>query len=188
MEKAIVRQWDRTTTGGQVVSASSTSSDMGKLWVLSGDLATCGVCKGVFPISGSAIDVMEDGRATVVHWDLVLCPCGKNHVMASQDCTSFIETVNGRSGSDEYSILPTQDNLINQVDKVFCQKIKVLDSSTGLPLVNQEWIACMENGQVKYGRTDDNGFAIVKTNGEERFRLHAVFSSPKRMLKPEGGM
>lgn len=185
MEKAIVRQWDRTTTGGQVVSASSTSSDMGRLWVLSGDLATCGECKGLFSINGTAVDVVEDGKATVVHWDLVLCPCGKNHVLASQDCTSFIEDVNPGYDVVGNSMLQTQNNKLDNKNEMYFRKIKVVDSSTKVTLVNHEWVAYVEGGQVQRGRVDDDGFAVVKTDSERSFKLHVFFSSPKKNLRPE---
>ena len=37
---------DQTTTRGRIAKASSTMSDDGKTLSLSGDRATCGICKG----------------------------------------------------------------------------------------------------------------------------------------------
>ena len=45
MRKAAVRHGDPTTTGGFVLAYSSTLHDDGKKIALSGDEATCGICK-----------------------------------------------------------------------------------------------------------------------------------------------
>ena len=75
---------DMTTTKGRVMGGSSTwYADNGQALALHHDLATCGNCKGLFPILGSARDWMENGKPMVKHMDQVLCPCGKNLVLAS---------------------------------------------------------------------------------------------------------
>lgn len=80
----LVAKGDTTTTKGRVMGGSSTwYADNGQAFALYHDRATCGNCKGLFPILGSARDWMENGKPMVKHMDRVLCPCGKNHVLAS---------------------------------------------------------------------------------------------------------
>ncbi|HTR06337.1 MAG TPA: PAAR domain-containing protein [Paraburkholderia sp.] len=82
MGKALVCNGDRTTTGGHVIAMTSTMFDGERRIALDQDMATCGKCPGEYPIRGTGSDVSEGGRASVVHDDMVLCPCGSNHVQA----------------------------------------------------------------------------------------------------------
>lgn len=82
MRLDLVRHGDPTTTRGFVIAYSSTMHDDGKKIALFGDTATCGNCKGAYPIYGTGEGVSEQGRVAVVHGDKVLCPCGKNRVIA----------------------------------------------------------------------------------------------------------
>jgi uncharacterized Zn-binding protein involved in type VI secretion len=95
MSKAIVRHGDPTTTGGFVIALSSTIFDDGKRIALHGDEATCGGCKGVFKIFGSGTEATENGRATVLHGDPVMCPCGRNKVFVVSDPGCHVESGSG---------------------------------------------------------------------------------------------
>ncbi|WP_109482905.1 PAAR domain-containing protein [Paraburkholderia sp. C35] len=80
----LVAKGDMTTTRGRVMEGSSTwYADNGQTLARYHDLATCGNCKGLFPILGTARDWMDDGRPLVKHMDRVLCPCRNNRVVAS---------------------------------------------------------------------------------------------------------
>jgi len=91
MARAVARNHDVTTTRGVVIALSSTIYDMGKQVALDGDRATCGNCKGTYPIYGTGTGMFDHGRAVAVDGDLVLCPCGKNRVIAGADATIFLE-------------------------------------------------------------------------------------------------
>ncbi|MBC8729461.1 PAAR domain-containing protein [Paraburkholderia sp. UCT2] len=97
MRLALVRHGDPTTTRGFVIALSSTMFDGGKHIALHGEEATCGNCKGVFKIIGTGDGVSENNRNAVVHGDKVLCPCGKNRVIAGADAGMFIHL---NTGSD----------------------------------------------------------------------------------------
>lgn len=98
MHRSMVRHGDPTTTGGLVFAFVSTMFDDGKRIALHGEEATCGNCKGAFKIFGSGTDCTEDGRATVLHGDPVLCPCGRNKVIAGGDAGCHVE-VGGQSSA-----------------------------------------------------------------------------------------
>lgn len=94
MRRTAVRNGDRTTTGGFVIAVSSTIFDNGKHVAIDGDEATCGNCKGAFRIIGSAKRMSCHGRKIVLNGDPVLCPCGRNNVIAGDDSMIFYEEDN----------------------------------------------------------------------------------------------
>ncbi len=85
MGKALVCNRDETTTGGHVIAKASTMFDGERRIALDREMATCGRCPGEHPIQGTGTEMDEDGRASVLDGDQVLCPCGANHVKASPD-------------------------------------------------------------------------------------------------------
>ena len=82
MRKTSACDGDATTTGGHVVATVSTMFDDGRRIALDHEMATCGKCPGEYPIQGTGTAMNENGRACVLDGDLVLCPCGNNHVKA----------------------------------------------------------------------------------------------------------
>src|ERR1700735_1398675 len=92
MRKALIVQGNPTTTGGVVIGGSAFGmTDNGRPFALYGDEATCGNCKGAFKIFGTATGRCYDGRAGVIEGDLVLCPCGRNRVLAGSDPGCYYE-------------------------------------------------------------------------------------------------
>lgn len=90
MDVPIVRHGDPTTTRGKVVAFTATIQDNGRTIALSGDQATCGNCKGLWKIFGSGEGAGEGGRDVVIRGDRVLCPCGRNRVIAGADAGMFL--------------------------------------------------------------------------------------------------
>ena len=83
MTRALVRLGDKTTSGGEVISASSTIIEERNI-ALNGDMAWCPkeTCNGPFQINGTAYHFAED-RACVATGDRVLCNCKNNQVLGS---------------------------------------------------------------------------------------------------------
>ena len=187
MRKAAVRNGDPTTTRGFVIAHSSTIFDEGKHVALSGDEATCGNCKGRWKIYGTGEGMTEKGRCVVVHGDLVLCPCKKNRVIVGSDPGIFLECDDGsgavaRTAPDSNQAATPQPKVAPQEQPNHCQRLFVWDSSTGMPLANQRWIADV-GGQQQSGTTDGSGYVTIETTDAKSFKLHVVFSAPKRGLK-----
>jgi uncharacterized Zn-binding protein involved in type VI secretion len=163
MRKAAVRNGDPTTTRGFVIAHSSTMFDNGKHVALSGDEATCGNCKGTWKIYGTGEGMIEKGRCVVVDGDLVLCPCKKNWVVVGSDPGIFLKS-DGSSGavartapdSNRAAALQPKIALEELPDHV--QRVFVWDSSTGMPLAGQRWIADV-GGVPQRGITDGDGYA-----------------------------
>jgi len=83
MTRALVRSGDKTTSGGEVISASSTIIE-GRNIALNGDMAWCPkeTCNGPFQINGTAYHFAED-KPCVATGDRVLCNCKNNQVLGS---------------------------------------------------------------------------------------------------------
>ncbi|MBN3762362.1 PAAR domain-containing protein [Burkholderia sp. Ac-20365] len=84
--KALVAKGDRTTTGGTVISGSSTQYDEDRRTLaVDLDYATCGLCHdGPWRILGSVSEWTDEGRKMVADLDMVACPCKKNFVLAGR--------------------------------------------------------------------------------------------------------
>lgn len=83
MTRALVRLGDKTTSGGEVISASSTIIE-GRNIALNGDMAWCpkDTCNGPFQINGTAYYFAEN-TPCVATGDQVLCNCKNNQVLGS---------------------------------------------------------------------------------------------------------
>ncbi|HFQ7237828.1 TPA: S-type pyocin domain-containing protein [Citrobacter braakii] len=83
MTRALVRLGDKTTSGGEVISASSTIIEERNI-ALNGDMAWCPkeTCNGPFQINGTAYYFAED-KPCVATGDQVLCNCKNNQVLGS---------------------------------------------------------------------------------------------------------
>ena len=93
MTRALVRLGDKTTSDGEVISASSTIIEERNI-ALNGDMAWCPkeTCNGPFQINGTAYHFAED-RACVATGDRVLCNCKNNQVLGST--TLWVEESTG---------------------------------------------------------------------------------------------
>jgi uncharacterized Zn-binding protein involved in type VI secretion len=90
MSKALVCEGYETTTGGRVIAKIATMFENGRRIALDRERATCGNCPGEHPIEATGIDMSENGRASVLDDDKVLCTCGKNHVKAPAHAGCFV--------------------------------------------------------------------------------------------------
>jgi hypothetical protein len=128
-------------------------TDHGKPSALDGDEATCGRCQGVFRIAGTATRRRYRGQASVVEGDLVLCPCGLNHVMASLDPGCFYWT-------DDIAV--TASRAAPTIDKtslatgIYDEQVHVLTTVTSLE--GYPYLIESANGGIISGRLDENGY------------------------------
>lgn len=84
MGRQLARLGDKTTSGGEIISASSTIIEERNI-ALNGDEAWCpkDTCNGAFQIHGTAQHWGEAGKDCVATGDRVLCNCTMNQVMGS---------------------------------------------------------------------------------------------------------
>jgi uncharacterized Zn-binding protein involved in type VI secretion len=64
---------DRTSHGGTVIGADFTCDINGKYIARVGDLVVCPTCRGAFPISVGAPDMISMGQAPARHGDKTAC-------------------------------------------------------------------------------------------------------------------
>ena len=69
----VIRLGDKTTHGGEVVSAASDFTVLGKRLVVDGDMTTCPQCKGKFAVKPSGSDRRHHGKRVAYHDDLTEC-------------------------------------------------------------------------------------------------------------------
>lgn len=136
---------DHTTTGGRVLGGSADQyAEDGRPFALDGDGATCGNCKGVWPILGSARDWMDQGRSMVKDLDPVHCPCGKNRVFASGNSPFDYET----GGSSE-SVQPSTPK------EIYDEQVEA--HASRVPVEGYPYLIEQADGQTFCGRVDSSG-------------------------------
>ena len=78
--RAVIRMGDKTDHGGEVISASSETTMMGKVAVLADDMTFCPRCKGTFGVKPDGKGAKHKGRPYAYHGDLTECGA---HLIAS---------------------------------------------------------------------------------------------------------
>ena len=159
MSRRAIRNGDATTTGGIVISGSSNMFSNSKTIAVDGDKATCGNCEGTFPIAGSAVGVISDGRCMALEGDAVLCPCGQNQLIAGSDCTFFYDdSGGGHSAADSFTALsafaPTRSAPALGVHD---EQYVLREPDSGRPLVNVRYRIRLSSGKIVTGVTDATG-------------------------------
>jgi uncharacterized Zn-binding protein involved in type VI secretion len=162
---------DHTTTGGRVLGGSADQyAEDGRPFALDGDKATCGNCKGLWPILGSAHDWMDQGRSMVKDLDPVHCPCGQNRVFASGNSPFDYET----GGSSE----PIQQSAPKQT---YDEQVKVRASRGSLE--GYPYLIEQADGQTICGRVDSSGL-LPRIYGETADH-YAVFWGDEALAHEE---
>ncbi|MFJ2987363.1 PAAR domain-containing protein [Collimonas sp. NPDC087041] len=167
MRRGMVRHGDPTTTGGFVLAFSGTMHDGGRKIALHGEEATCGHCKGLFKINGTGTHCTDNGRPTVLHGDLVLCPCGRNKVTAGGDPRCSVEDGGSSSIARSVGTGPVERNSSSTTD-AFDQYFHLCDEKTNEALKNRFYKIHYSGGVIE-GYTDGAGFTkkVVANTAEE---------------------
>jgi uncharacterized Zn-binding protein involved in type VI secretion len=71
--RGVVRLGDKTSHGGQVLSASDSYTVLGKQVALEGDATFCPKCKGTFSIQVAASERRHHGTKVAYHDDVTAC-------------------------------------------------------------------------------------------------------------------
>ena len=169
MPDRLVAKGDLTTTQGRVLGGSSSwYASNGQTLARRNDLATCGNCKGAFPIMGTADPWLDDGLPTVKHLDRVLCPCGKNRVLSGN--WEFLFT-GGESPSSGAAAMASFANAPSDAP-VFDEGFQLTDVETGLPLANRAYRLVGDSGVVIEGITNELGrTSRITTRTAENYKF-----------------
>jgi uncharacterized Zn-binding protein involved in type VI secretion len=71
--RSVIRQGDKTSHGGQVISASSQTVVMGIPAALQGDMTVCPQCKGAFAIKPEGSGAKHKGKPYAYDGDVTEC-------------------------------------------------------------------------------------------------------------------
>ena len=156
----LVADGDRTTTGGFVIARSNYFNEEGKAYARKENHATCGNCKGGCPIYGTAGDWMDDGVPMVKDHDRVLCPCGKNFVLAAASSNAFYSDSKAEAAPTP---TPTPTTVI------YDQQYTLRDSD-GQPFAKVPYRVRIGSDVVASGVTDAGG-RTQRINTEDARRL-----------------
>lgn len=159
-----------------------------------GDSAWCVACQSTGVIIGGApvpqnrrmLDLVNGGRRQAVGGDEVACKCAIHpQIIAVYGRKYTITTVSKGSVGASNAVVGASPS--QAVDKTtHARWCVVWDSATGEPVANRAFVTDI-GGVRKSGKTDEQGYAKIETNGEQPFSIHVIFSSPKRVLKPRQG-
>lgn len=170
MRKALVRNGDPTTTGGVVSAKTSNRSDGGKPIALHGEEATCGNCVGTFKIFGTCTTATYRGRASVFDGDPVLCPCGKNRVIAGSDARCFAESGNSPSVVG-HALSVDSDEFKSRMDYINDEQVRV--AVPGVALDGYPYLVEAADGRYFSGRVGKDGLLPrVATDGVDEYTVH----------------
>jgi len=159
----LVADGDRTTTGGEVIGRSDFYNEDGKMYARKENHATCGNCKGGWPIYGTASNWMDNGEPYVKDMGRVLCPCGKNFVLAAGGSNAFNSDSKGEARTGNLIAPPRTDTY----DERF-----TLRDGRGSPLANT-YYTVESQGTLMHGVTDSLGRTERHTtDGAQRVRIY----------------
>ncbi|WP_414443236.1 PAAR domain-containing protein [Burkholderia sp. 22PA0106] len=170
MNAPLVRHGDQTTTGGFVIALSSTMFEDGKHIALHGDEATCGNCKGLFKVFGTGDGISENNRVAVIHGDKVLCPCGRNRVIASGDAMCFL-TLTSEQGSTMNSVMKNSAPVVRSAPVQYDEQFTLTDNA-GRKLAGVRYQVCVGPVVIASGITDSRGCTRrISTDDPQRLSL-----------------
>jgi uncharacterized Zn-binding protein involved in type VI secretion len=167
MRIPIARHGDETTTRGKVVALTATIYDDGRTIALHGDQATCGNCRGLWNIVGTGEGMGEKGRVAVINGDHVLCPCGKNRVIAGPDAGMFVHLDGGAAKKAAPESTGASDEFLCY-DEQFA-----LRDATGVALADTCYTVRLPSGELTHGTTDTQGrTARYSTDGAQPLTVY----------------
>lgn len=169
MRRAAIRHGDPTTTGGFVTAFSSTIHDDGKKVALTGDEATCGICKGVHKIYGTGRGMSELGRVVVLDGDRVLCPCEQNRVIVGANPGIHLESSNDHAGAQRHTAPTSEPARHCPPSDVPDEQVRV--SHQGVALHDIPYFIQTASGRTFEGRASANGL-LPRVINESAYRVY----------------
>lgn len=171
MSQPVIVLGDKTSHGGTVITCAPTTDTLGKGWARVGDMVSCPLCKGIFPISQGDDSLKEDGRAVAYHGCKVACGA---MLISSQMHTTTVPSNGAGSGAGAaasedslgkgYGAIGSglaagyQDEALDDTGERFRGRFQVLDLATGEPIAGQTVRVRSPGGQHLSGTTDADGF------------------------------
>ena len=166
MSQPLIVLGDKTSHGGTVITASPFSDTHGKGWARMGDMVSCPLCKGIFPISEGDASLIDDGKPVAYHGCKVACGA---MLISSQMFTTTVPSSGAAPGAGEQAgehgfgsigsglIAGYQDEPLDDTER-FRGRFQVLDQQTGEPVSALDARVRSTGGQYLTDTTDAEGF------------------------------
>lgn len=151
-----------TTSGGRVVSATSSVSIHGVPIALEGDLVSCPVCKATGRILcvGPRIPETSDGKHVALENDLCTCRCTPSpKLLPIQTMRSQVLKDTGRalSHTGQGGAAPYYSPRRAHKGDSYNDRFLLLDEETGAPLPHKEYAVVRASGKLEFGTSDGMG-------------------------------
>ncbi|CAD6530438.1 hypothetical protein LMG28727_02657 [Paraburkholderia kirstenboschensis] len=191
MRRYHLKQGDHSSAGGIVLEGEETCTHFGTAMTYLGAKVYCPTCKTVGVIAGKGPRLSDTmmGKEAALDGDICVCNCEPPPVMSASQNNSYQQVNPGALAlsplANESAWPHTAPSSMSS--HKYSQRIFIADSVTGEPLRNRSFIVDVE-GEQRSGETDGDGYAELATNSSQAFRIHIVFSSPKRELSPHPGV
>jgi uncharacterized Zn-binding protein involved in type VI secretion len=158
--RGVIRIGDKTSHGGQVISASSGTVVMGKLAALDGDMSVCPQCKGKFALKPDGGGAKHEGKSYAYHDDLTECGA------------RLISSLSPSGGAEVCDEEVQREGLC---DSGFDDRF-VLLSEAGVPASFVEYAIERENGKIECGMTNEKGetHLLSQTTKPEQIRVYVA--------------
>ncbi len=168
-----------TTTGGRVVSATSSNRILGVPIALEGDLVSCPACRATGRILcvGPRIPEISDGKHVALENDLVTCRCTPSpKLLPIQNMRSQVLKDTGRalSHTGEAGVVPYLASPGAGKEPGFNERFLLLDEETGAPLPHKEYAVVRASGQLEFGTSDGKGHThlLSATSDAEQVEIY----------------
>lgn len=151
--RGVIRIGDKTTHGGEVISASSGTVVMGKLAALDGDLSVCPQCKGKFALRPDGSGARHEGKFYAYHNDVTECGALLISSIVFDNSTGSSEQAHNQS-----AYMPDIAKLIDEDHWV---EFRMVDG-LGNPISNLSFELIDPAGATRLGMLDADGYVRVE--------------------------
>ncbi|WP_414443473.1 PAAR domain-containing protein [Burkholderia sp. 22PA0106] len=187
MRRYDICKGDHTTAGGTVIGGDPDNRILGREQAFELDEIWCPACQrtGRIVATGPRISSTgPDGRESALSDDLCVCDCTPNPVLLASQHVSYVEVEANSHDSQASTPMPLAATPLRD-EPNDSRWFFIEDSATAAALPNRDFIATID-GIRTTGKTDNEGYARVMANRDQRVEIHIVFRTPKRTLIPRG--
>ncbi|WP_459624897.1 PAAR domain-containing protein [Burkholderia sp. 3C] len=181
MRRNYLRVGDKSSAGGSAAEGIRNCTHHGVELTFIGGEVICPTCRSIGQIApkGQRRPGVMMGKDPALEGDICLCQCDPPPVMIASQSSMFQSFEYSKSAGVGFSSRVAS----NSISEKYIRHVLVRDASTGLPLPHQRYVVDVDEKR-QFGETNGAGYAVIRTNGEKEFRLHVIFSTPRRELEP----
>ncbi|WP_199031052.1 PAAR domain-containing protein [Ralstonia sp. ASV6] len=156
-----LKNYDKTTTGGVLISTTQGMTHHGQPVGVEGDFATCPACKGGGPVFNDCnpnFGVL--GKQILVSGARVYCKCQKRPVVIPSQSDFTIEVVSSANPSragDSFGQPLMAGDSTRDGESEYADRYAFIDERSGRPIADAAYAIKRASGAVEHGTTDSAG-------------------------------